>query len=235
MLVKSDLHIHTSDDNEDNFIKHSAKDIIDVASNKGFNVLAFTLHRQILPLDKLKLYAKKKNILLISGVEAKIEGKHVLIYNITPEEYSKINVFDDLRKLRQKNKNIFVIAAHPFMFKSIITKNCLQEKYFENKDLFDALEIQQFYSFFMNANKKTIKVAKNDGKPIVASSDLHFKRHFGIHYTIVDVNGPMNEKNFFNAIKQGKTQIISNVKFSTFCNMLVSFFLCAFTKKHFRS
>jgi predicted metal-dependent phosphoesterase TrpH len=238
VLVKADIHIHTNEDTEDKFIKYSLKDIIDEASKKEFGVLAITLHRQVLQSNKynsLKLYAKKKNILLIRGVEAKIKGKHVLIYNITPEEYSKIDTFEDLRKLRRKNKDIFVMAPHPFMAKNMLTRNCVQDEYFKNKDLFDALEFQQFYSFFMNPNKRTAKIAKEDSKALIASSDLHFKQFFGGHYTIVNVKGPLNEKNFFNAIKNGKTSIVSNVSFGTFCGLFANHIIYAFTKENFRS
>jgi predicted metal-dependent phosphoesterase TrpH len=234
-LVKADIHIHTSEDKEDSFINYSAKDIIDEASKKEFNVIAITLHRKVLLLDKLKSYAKKKNILLIQGVEAKIEGKHVLIYNITPEEHSKIKSFEDLRELRRKNKDIFVIAPHPFMPKSIITRNCVQDRYFENRDLFDALEFQQFYSFLLNPNKKTAEVGKEDNKSLVANSDLHFKRFFGRHYTIVDVKGYLNEKKFFDAIKKGRTKIVSDVNFWEYLKILVYHTIYAFTKKTFRS
>lgn len=235
MLVKADFHIHTSEDKEDSFIKYSAKEMIDEASRKGFNVISFTLHRKVFDIENLKDYAKKKGIVLIRGVEAKIEEKHVLIYNITADEHSKLESFEDLRILKRKNKDIFVIAPHPFMFRSPITKNCIQEKYSQNKDLFDALEIQQFYSFFMNSNRKTIKIAKMDGKPLIANSDSHFLRYFGRHYTFVDVNGHLNEKNLFKAIKEGKTRIVSNMNFFVFCSMLFNFLVHSVKKEHFRS
>lgn len=233
--VKADLHIHTSGDKEDPFIKYSEKEIIDCASEKGISVIAITHHKSVFEIKSLKNYAKKKKVLLIQGVEAKIEGKHILIYNITPEEHSKLTTLEDLRKLRAKNRNIFVIAPHPFMPRSIITQNCVRERYFENKDLFDALEYQQFYSFFMNPNKKTEKIAKEDKKPLFASSDLHFKRFFGSHYTLVDVKGELNEKNFFEAVKRKKTKIVSKVSFFTFCDVLVSHVIQAFGKENFRS
>jgi predicted metal-dependent phosphoesterase TrpH len=227
VLVKADLHIHTSEDPKDKYIKHSAKELIDVASEKGIKVIAITLHEFVLPLDSLKSYANKRKVLLIQGVESKIEGKHVLIYNISPEEYRQIKSFQDIRTLKKKNKNIFVIAPHPFMpdniFTRFLTKPCLQNKYFENKDLFDALEIQQFYSFFLNPNKKTRRVAINDRKPLVANSDAHFLRFFGDHYTLVDIKGTLNEKNFFDAIKSGRTEPVTNVKLIKFINMLFSY------------
>ncbi len=238
MLIKADLHIHTSEDKEDSFIKYSSKDIIAEASKRGFGVIAITRHRQVISdaeFTELKQYAKTKNILLIRGVEAKIEEKHVLIYNITPEEHSKLETFEDLRKLRRKNNNIFVIAPHPFMPKMALTKNSLNDKYLENKDLFDALEFQQFYSFFMNPNKKTEKIGKQDGKTLVANSDSHFKRYFGIVYTLVDINGKLTEKTFFDAIKKGKTKVCSKMNIFYFFGMLFSFLIHAFSKEHFRS
>jgi predicted metal-dependent phosphoesterase TrpH len=238
MIIKADLHIHTSDDREDPFINYSAKDIINSAATKGIGVLALTHHRVILQPKKfaeLKEYAKSRNILLISGVEAKIEGKHVLIYNITQSEHDKIKSFEDLRSLRKKNKNIFVIAPHPFMIKTPLTKNCLQEKYFQNKDLFDALEYQQFYSFFMNPNKKTQRIAKEDNKPLVANSDLHFIEYFGRNYTLIDVDGPLSERSVFRAIKSGKTKIVSNTNLVVFTGLLFKFLIHGFEKPSFRS
>jgi predicted metal-dependent phosphoesterase TrpH len=238
MIVKADLHIHTSDDREDPFINYSAKDIINSAASKEIRVLALTLHRVILPpqrFSELKKYAKEKNILLISGVEAKIEGKHVLIYNITQSEHDKIKTFDDLRKLRKKNKDIFVIAPHPFMMKTPLTKNCLQEKYFQNKDLFDALEYQQFYSFFMNPNKKTQEIAKEDNKPLVANSDLHFIKYFGRNYTLIDVDGPLSERRVFRAIKSGRTKVVSTTNLGVFTGLLFRFLIHGFEKPTFRS
>jgi predicted metal-dependent phosphoesterase TrpH len=235
VLFKSDLHIHTSDDVEDSFIKYSAKDIIDEASNKGINVIAITLHNKLLDIKNLKSYARKKNVLIISGVEAKIEGKHILIYNINSKEYVKIHSFKDLRALKKRNKNIFVIAPHPFMPKSFLTKNCIHDKYFDNKDIIDALEFQMFNSFLLNPNKKTSKIANEDNKPLIANTDLHFKRFFGQNYTLVDVKGVLNEKNFFNAIKQGKTEIVSSTNFLTFLSLLFSHVFYAFKKEKFRS
>jgi len=221
VLVKSDLHIHTSEDKEDTFIKHSAKDLIDFASKQGINVLAITLHEYILPIKNLKTYAKKKNIFLISGVEAKIEGKHVLIYNITSKEFEKIKKFDDLRKLKKKNKNIFVIAPHPFMPKNFLTKICLQDKYFENKDLFDAIEHQMFHFSMFNPNKRTEKISKLDHKPLIANSDVHFLNFFGKNYSTIDVEGKINEKNVFDAIKQNRVTIHNKTNFFTFTKMII--------------
>ncbi len=204
-LIKADLHIHTSEENLDRYIKYSLKDIINKASELKYNALALTLHDKVHLVNKIKKYAAKKGILLIQGVEAKIEGRHVLIYNITPKEFKKIKTFNDLRILRKKNNKIFVIAPHPFYVKII----SVGEKYFENKDLFDALEVHPNCTWFYNSNKKTRRVAAADGKPVIANSDLHFLSHFGKSYSIVNVSGKLNEHNFFNAIKHNKVRVVN--------------------------
>lgn len=224
VLVKADLHIHTSEEREDTYISYSAKSIIDVAAEKGINVVAITLHNVVFPINSLKKYAKKKGILVIQGVEAKIEGKHVLIYNISPVEFSKIKSFNDLRLLRKKNKNIFVIAPHPFVPKNFLTRTCVQDRYFENKDLFDALEIQQFAFSLFNPNRKTTRIALQDNKALVANSDCHFLKFFGKHYTIVDVKGTLNENSFFTALKNRRTKLVVNNNFTDTFRIFLSFF-----------
>jgi predicted metal-dependent phosphoesterase TrpH len=206
--VKADLHIHTSEEVFDTYIKYSIKDLIDRASELKYDVLALTLHNKVYPIDKIKKYASKKGILLIQGVEATIKGKHTLIYNITPKEFAKIKTFNDLRILRKKNKKIFVIAPHPF-YAGIIS---VRKNYFKNKDIFDALEIHPNCVWFYNSNRKTRKVALADKKPIFANSDLHFLSHFGKSYSIVDVDGKLTEQSFFDAIKKNKVTIHSRQK-----------------------
>jgi predicted metal-dependent phosphoesterase TrpH len=207
-LIKSDLHIHTSEEHKDKYVKHSIKDAIDLASKLNYRVLALTLHDEVYPIDKIKKYASKKGILLIQGVEATIEGKHTLIYCITPQEFKKIKTFDNLRELKKKNKKIFVIAPHPFYI-NIVLKISLGKKYFENKDVFDALEIHPNYTWFFNSNKKTKRVAAADKKPLVANTDLHFLSHFGKNYSLVDVKGNLTEQKFFDAIRNNKVTAIS--------------------------
>lgn len=223
VFVNADLHIHTSEDREDTYIKHSTRKLVDAAADRKIGVVAITLHNYVLPVKSLKSYGKKKGVLVIQGVEATIEGKHVLIYNISPGEFKRIKSFEDLRELKKRNKNIFVAAPHPFMPKTFLTGNCLNEKYFENRDLFDALEFQQFYFFLFNPNKKVKMIANEDKKPVIANSDSHFLRLFGTHYSVVDVKGEINEKNFFDAVKKNRVKIFTKMNFFKFADLLFSF------------
>ena len=81
--LKTELHTHTLDDPKDGrrIVCHSAQQLIDKAEEQGFQVLSITNHNQLLFTSSLEEYARERGILLIPGVEATLEGKHVLLYN----------------------------------------------------------------------------------------------------------------------------------------------------------
>ena len=206
VLARADLHIHTAEDKIDTFIDYSAKDVIDLAQKKGYSILSVTLHDNFFFDKKITKYARKKGILLIPGIEATIDKKHVLIYNL--KNKSDIpKTFKELRTLKNKRKDILVIAPHPFYPNTKICATALQNKYYENRDLFDAIEIQAFYTRIINFNRKAKKVAKNHKKLLIGNSDLHFISQFGRNATLIYVSGTLNIKNVFKAIKRGKTSV----------------------------
>src|SRR5688572_258870 len=109
MELKADLHLHTREREE--FITYNAWGLIDRAASYGFQVLRITNHDTVTFSAELQGYARERGILLIPGVEATVEGKHVLLYNIdVPPE--RIRTFADLRRLRRPEW--LVVAPHPF-------------------------------------------------------------------------------------------------------------------------
>ena len=78
--MKADFHLHTREDPLDPIL-HDARKLIDRAQEKGFEVLAITNHESITYSDDLQDYARERGILLLPGMEATIEGRHVLIIN----------------------------------------------------------------------------------------------------------------------------------------------------------
>lgn len=198
-MLKSDLHLHAGEDKHHR-LKYNSKELIDYAAEKGFEVLALTFHRDVYYDEELKEYAKDKGILLIPSVEKLIEGKEVLIYNITQTESKKLKTFDDIRDLK-KRKNILVIAPHPY-FK---IWNCLGKKLVENIDLFDAIEYSHFHLPYFNLNKKAVEVAKKFSKPLIGTSDAHNLFQIGMTYSLVDSEKSI--ESFFKAIREGRTQL----------------------------
>src|SRR5262249_31661572 len=92
MELRADLHLHTRE--RESFIAYDARDLIDRAARSGFQVLSITNHDTVTFSAGLRGYAQERGILLIPGIEATIEGKHVLLYNIdVPPE--RIRTFAD--------------------------------------------------------------------------------------------------------------------------------------------
>ncbi|MBU2440759.1 MAG: hypothetical protein KKA43_00330, partial [Nanoarchaeota archaeon] len=145
-MLKADFHIHTREDPYDKYlISYTAKDLIRFAAKKGFEVLSITNHESVYFNKVIYDYAKKKGILLIPGAGAKIEGKHVLLINITNDDLKKIKIFEDLKKLKD---SALIIAPHPFFIK----KSCLGIKLEKYIDYFDAVEYSHYYmKMFQNS------------------------------------------------------------------------------------
>src|SRR5687768_2069100 len=110
-MLKVELHSHTDDDPVDR-ISHSATDLIDRAAALQYGALAITLHERQLDLRRLMPYAAERGLVLIRGVERSIHGRHVLLLNFS-EEAETVNTFDDLARLRRRQRGL-VIAPHPF-------------------------------------------------------------------------------------------------------------------------
>ena len=199
MMLKVDLHIHTDSDPKDFFkIGYSATDLIDRAAELKFDVISITNHDYLTYSPDLAKYAKEKGILLIPGIERTVQGKHVLMYNITQEEADNIKNFEDIARIRRADT--FVIAAHPyFMFFG------MKDKLVKHIELFDAVEFSFLWTNFMNFNKQAEKIAHKYNLPIIENSDAHSLSYFGDNYSTID-----SEKDIisvFNAIKNNKVYL----------------------------
>ena len=203
-MLKTELHTHCSVDPRDNkWVKYSAKELVDEALKKKFDVLAITCHNYVHQDGNLKKYAKDKGLLLIFGMERDVEGKHTLMYNISQEDAMKIKNFKDLKEAREKNKGLFTIAAHP-MF---LAPSCLGKKIYEFPDLFDAWEYSFFHTYGLNLNKKMVRKSKKFKKPVVGNSDVHVLKDLGRTYTLIDAEP--NEEAIFEAIKKNKVKVVT--------------------------
>jgi predicted metal-dependent phosphoesterase TrpH len=202
-MIKADLHIHSKEDIVD-AIDYSGFELIDKAAKLGFGLISITLHDHFPDYSELQRYADKKGIIFVVGVEKIISGKEVLVYNITRTDLEGLNTFEDLRRLRERNKNILVIAPHPY-FK---IDKCLGDDLEKNIDLFDAIEFSWFYSKSLNMNKKAVSIAEKYSKPLFASSDAHELQHFGKNYSLID--SKKDKKTLLDAIKSGKVKIHSD-------------------------
>jgi len=196
MLLKADFHIHTREDKENNIL-YNAKELIDNAYKKGFDVISITNHNLITFSKELKEYARKKNIILIPGCEISINRKHVLLINI--EDFGSIKKIDDIKKLKKKNN--LIIAPHPY-FPGMQSIGSLLNN---NKDIFDAVELCHFYSPKLNFNREAIRFANKNNIPLIANSDSHIPEQFGNCYSYIDAEKEINS--IINAVKKGKISV----------------------------
>jgi len=200
--LKADFHLHTSDCPKDS-VGHSPQRLIDHAAALGFEILAITEHEFFSFNMDVVAYAHGKGILLIPGVEAEIEKKHVIILNAT-EEAASLRSFDDLRSYKQSHPLSFILAAHPFY----LAEKCLGDELERNIGLFDGVEYSHFYSPWLNSpNKKAAAVAAKHDKPLIGTSDAHLLVQVGRTYTLVDAE--KNVDAIITALKQRKIQLVT--------------------------
>ncbi len=201
MKLKADFHIHTGEDPLDSHIVHNARELIDTASEQGFDVLAITNHSLMTFDEALRDYASRMGILLISGIESRIAKKDVILLNFSRAEVKKISTFEDLKKM--KNETNLVIAPHPFFPTSI----ALNSLFYENVEVFDAVEISSMYFRFIDFNRKAKKVAKKFNLPLVGSSDTHSLGQLGSTYSLVDAEKEV--ESVIKAIKEKKIEVVT--------------------------
>ncbi len=201
-MLKADFHLHTKEDPEDHSkIEYTAREIIDIAKERKYDVLSITLHNKVLNDKKIFDYAKKKGILIIPGVEKTIEQKHVVLINFKENDVKRIKKISDIKKFKKKNN--LVIAPHPYLLHFF----SLRKKLDKNIDIFDAIETSNFRFFFHHPGRKAVKKARKFNKSIIASSDAHALYQFGTCYTLID--SKKNVNSVIKAIKMKKTVAIS--------------------------
>ncbi|MCD6463910.1 PHP domain-containing protein [Candidatus Woesearchaeota archaeon] len=201
-MLKADLHTHSGEDVQiRNY--HTARQLISYAAMLGFKVLSITNHDQVLFNSTLKSFAKRRGVLLIPGVEATIQGKHVLIYNIDNRRLKSLKTFKDLEKLCRED--VVISAPHPWH----PTKHSLKSLLLEHIYLFDAIEYNQLYfKALPNPNAKAVKVARLYVKALHGNSDAHILEQLGYTYTMIDAD--QNKHEVLEAMRvKGKTIVVT--------------------------
>jgi hypothetical protein len=203
--IKIDLHIHTLDDPKD-AVDYSAHQLLERAHALGFRVLAITLHDAVFERKEVYADAAAMGILLIPAAEVRLQGADVIALNVTGDEVAQLKDFDDLRQLRtRRGSSIFTIAPHPFY----VFGSSIGERLFAEIDCFDAIELCHFHKGLFNPNRRAERVARQFGKPLIATSDAHQLHAFGHHYTGIQVQGDLTLENVLAALRSGPLQINS--------------------------
>lgn len=198
MVLKADLHLHSREG--EGFIAYDARGIIDRAAREGFQALSITNHDTLTFSGDLAAYARERGILLIPGVEATIERRHVLLYNIDIP-LDRIRTFADLR--RHRTPEWLVVAPHPFF----PGPTSLQRRLPEEIDLFDAVEFCHFYTRAINFNRQAVRLAREAGLPLLGGSDSHLIGQLGTTHSLLQAG--MTVPSVLGAIRAGQVEVVS--------------------------
>ena len=203
--LKADLHTHSSEDRYEPFIAYSARQLIDRAAQLGYDVLGLTLHRRLWAPAVLIDYAAAKGILLLPGVEARIEGRDVLLYNISPGELAALRSFEDLAALKATKPELLVLAPHPFY----PSKHSLLGKLANYHELFDGIEWSSFWciSWLNRPNRLAAAFARRHHKALLANSDAHMLGTFGHGYSLISARKSASD--IVAAIRAGRVRAVS--------------------------
>ena len=199
MWLKADLHLHTNKGPE-GFVPWSPEELIDLAAQAGYQVLSFTDHDRVTYNSSLARHARDRGIVLIPGVEATVEGRHVLLYNFScPPE--KIRTIPHIRQ--HKGPNTLVVAPHPFF----PGPTSLRHRLLEHLDLFDAIEHCHFYTPWINYNRPAQRLAQGNAIPLLGGSDAHLPCQFGRAYSLIEADP--NPEGVLGAIRSGRVRVVS--------------------------
>ncbi len=200
--LKIDFHVHTGEDPKDVYIKYSAKELLAKAAEYEFDAITVANHGEIYFHEELRQYAEELGILLIPGVEACVEGKHVLLVNCRQgQSYHRGLKLATLRDYAGEES--LVIAPHPFYPKSY----CLQEKLEQHIQLFDAIEYSHLHFRILNFNKKAVAIAERYHLPLVGTSDAHQLEQFHTTYTLVEAEKSISA--ILQAVRQGQVEVVT--------------------------
>jgi predicted metal-dependent phosphoesterase TrpH len=208
--LRADLHLHTRE--AEPSIAYSARDIIVRAARLGYRVVSITNHDAITYNADLAAFARDHDVLLIPGVEATVEGRHVLVYNADVEA-DKLRTFADLRRYR--TPEWLIAAPHPLFPASY----CLREKLWQEIDLFDAIEFSHFYTPRVDFNRPAVKLAAAVDLPLLGTSDSHLDEQFGTTFSLIEAD--LSVESVLAAVKHGRLAIVSRPLRLTHCLSIV--------------
>jgi predicted metal-dependent phosphoesterase TrpH len=183
-----ELHSHCQGDPVDSYLVHTLFQHIDQAKAVGLDAIAVTWHQKICAVPEAFAYARERNILLIPGMEAEVDRKHLVVLNLAEGDLPGEPTWNQIRALRQRKPEVFVLAPHPFY----PHPSCLGKVMNEHADCIDAVEWciihVQWLPGRVNPNLRAAQWAHKHGKALVACSDAHSLCAIGKNASVVEAD-----------------------------------------------
>lgn len=179
-MLKVELHAHTDQDPADH-ITHSTGQLIDHAAQLGYHALAVTLHDCFFDPSTWNAYAETRGVVLLSGIERTISGRHLLLINF-PASIAGVGSFSELEAAKAASPNGLIVVPHPFY----PTRTALGRSLDRHAPLVDAVELNAMYTKRLDFNRRAVAWARARRKPIVGNTDLHLLEQMGTTYSLVE-------------------------------------------------
>jgi predicted metal-dependent phosphoesterase TrpH len=201
-MLRGDFHHHINTDPVDgDFVSHSAGALVDRAAAIGLNVLAITCHESIPYDDDIVRYAADRGVLLLRGMEATVDGHHVLLLNFA-EFPPGVCTMDDVATAQTRDS--LVIAPHPFYPAGVAGGESLTA----HPELFDAVEFSGLYTPLTKSfNRRAADYARRMGLPVIGNSDTHFLWQMGRTFTLIDARPEPDA--VLEAVRRGRVQLVT--------------------------
>jgi len=198
-----ELHSHCQGDPVDRYLTHSPFEHIDQAKNVGLSAIAITYHRKIFSNPKAVDYAREKGVLLIPGMEAEIDRRHLVVLNLAEGDLPSNPTWNQVRALRLRRPDVLVMAPHPFY----PHPSCLGKTMDAHADCIDAVEWCFIHVHWLptrvNPNLRAARWATQHGKTLIASSDAHSLQAIGRNVSTVEAN-ELTSESLFTGIRAGR-------------------------------
>jgi len=190
--LRIDLHVHTcySDDSTS-----SLEEIIFYAKKQGLNGIAITDHDTLRGAKGALKLARKKELMVIPGIEVTTLQGHVLALNVTTFISRNLGLVETVEKIHEAGG--IAIAAHPI----VLIKSHIRQRIASASNL-DGVEVINSSAFpFFLSTRLSRALAERLNLPQTAGSDAHQASEIGTAHTLVKADSEVDE--IIGAIRKG--------------------------------
>src|ERR1700683_3175087 len=131
-----EFYSHCLGDPVDSNLSHTLFQSIDRAKEVGLAAIAVPWHRRVCAVPEAFAYARERGILLIPGMEAEVDRRHLVVLNLTEGDLPPDTTWNQVRALRLRKPEVLVLAPHPFY----PHPSCLGKVMSDHADCIDAAE-----------------------------------------------------------------------------------------------
>ena len=197
-----DLHNHCQGDPIDP-LTHSIYEHIDAAKKAGLDAIAMTWHRKVCMDEKAEAYASARGLLFMRGMEAEVDGKHLVVVGLSDGDLPGETTWGEIRALRARKPGVLVMAPHPFY----PHPSCLHKTLNGAEDCIDAVEWcalhVQWLPSRVSPNMRAARWAHRHHKTLLACSDAHSPQAIGRNPSTVEADA-LTEEAILAGIRAGR-------------------------------